>query len=192
MTDDTRQFALEEFRALRATIRERGTARLWLALTAFVSWGALSGAAHALFLPLLTLTSLLILFAGFEIVFAAHVGVERIGRYLHVHYEPTEGLPAWEHAVARLVATAPLERSRVDPLLAWPFLLAVMLNFVSAAALVAAAVLRPWPLPVEIGVLALLHGLVVLRILQAQRFARRQRQRDLEAFERAAGVTPRE
>ena len=40
-----------------------------------------------------TLVPLLILVAGFEAIFALHVNVERIGRYLQVFHEDDDG---WE------------------------------------------------------------------------------------------------
>ena len=81
MATDPTPLAVEEYRALRATIRERGTMRLVVALITFVAWaaGALAvvswGSVSAL-----ALLPLLVLVAGFEVVFATHVGVERIGR----------------------------------------------------------------------------------------------------------------
>ena len=39
---------IEEYRALRDTIRERGTARIWVFLAGLVAWGALTTATAAL------------------------------------------------------------------------------------------------------------------------------------------------
>src|SRR5712692_1617958 len=70
---------LEEYRALRDTIRERSTARVWVFLAGLVAWAALTVATAALAaLPVATLLPLLILAAAFEAVFSLHVGVERI------------------------------------------------------------------------------------------------------------------
>src|SRR5207253_4116872 len=86
---------LEEYRALRETIRERGTARVWVFLAGLVAWGALTIATAALAaLPIATLLPLLVLAAAFEAVFSLHLGVERIGRYLQVFFEEDAG---WEH-----------------------------------------------------------------------------------------------
>jgi len=113
-----------EFQALRDTIRERGTRRVTLfwATTAF--WATLLTAAIGLvaFAPtigpragaFLTLVSLLPLAAGFEAVFALHVGVERIGRYLQVFYEGREPLPAWERTAMAIGPTGP--KGLTDPL----------------------------------------------------------------------------
>src|SRR5439155_3058751 len=69
----------EEYRALRATIRERGTTRVWLFVVGLAVWAALVVATAALAaLPIATLLPLLLLAAVFEAVFALHVGVERI------------------------------------------------------------------------------------------------------------------
>ena len=71
----------EEYKALRSTIRERGTARPWMALCGFVAWAALLLATAALSAPpVASIVPLLVLAAAFECVFALHVGVERIGR----------------------------------------------------------------------------------------------------------------
>jgi len=73
---------LEEYRALRDTIRERGTTRAWLLLATFVAWAALAIATASLAaLPVATLLPLLVLAVGFETGFALHTGVERIARY---------------------------------------------------------------------------------------------------------------
>ena len=79
---------LAEYQALRETIRERGTTRVWLLLATFVAWGALAIATAALAaLPIATLLPLLVLAVGFETGFAVHTGVERIGRYIQVFFE---------------------------------------------------------------------------------------------------------
>src|SRR5262245_28415723 len=88
---------LEEYRALRATIRERGTARVYLVVGGLGAWAALVIATASLAsLPVATLLPLLFLAGVFEAIFALHTGVERIGRYLQVFYEepPERG---WEH-----------------------------------------------------------------------------------------------
>src|SRR5881397_3911173 len=94
----------EEYIALRATIRERGTARVCIFAGGIAAWAAAAIAMAALASsPVATLLPLLVLAAMFEEVFALHVGVERIGRYLQVFHEgadvsrdarPTEGRAA--------------------------------------------------------------------------------------------------
>src|SRR5678816_1455549 len=72
----------DEYRALRATIRERGTARICLFGGGFVAWAGLTLATAALAsTPVSTLLPLLVLSALFEAIYALHVGVERVGRY---------------------------------------------------------------------------------------------------------------
>ena len=51
--------------------------------------------------PLATLVPLLVLAAAFECVFALHVGIERVGRYLQVFYEDR-----WEQLI-RIMLIAP-------------------------------------------------------------------------------------
>src|SRR3981081_4833041 len=76
-----------EYRALRATMREPGTARVYIFAGGLTAWGALAVTTAALAsTPLATLLPLLVLTAIFEAVFALHVGVERIGRDLQVFY----------------------------------------------------------------------------------------------------------
>src|SRR5512146_1982025 len=78
----------EEYRALRATIRERGTARIGLCVIGFGVWAAVMIAAAALSpTPVSVLLPLLFLAVVFEAVLSLHVGVERIGRYIQVFYE---------------------------------------------------------------------------------------------------------
>src|SRR5260370_36347679 len=84
---------VEEYRALRATIRERGTTRTWVFVVGLAVWAGLALAAVAIGpLPALALLPLLVLGASFEAVYALHVAVERIGRYLQTFHDDT-----WEH-----------------------------------------------------------------------------------------------
>ena len=78
----------EEYTALRATIRERGTARVCIFAAGIAAWAAATIAIAALAAtPVATLLPLLVLAAVFEAVFALHIGVERIGRYIQVFHE---------------------------------------------------------------------------------------------------------
>jgi len=75
-SDSPPSLAVEEYRALRATIRERGTARWIVIALTFVAWGALSSVDRVFAAaPSLTLVPLVVLASGFETVFALHVGV---------------------------------------------------------------------------------------------------------------------
>jgi hypothetical protein len=187
MSDPT-LLAVEEYRALRATIRERGTIRLFVTVLTFVAWSATALAVPALFpFPVLTLVPLMMLAAGFEVVFAAHVGVERIGRYLYVHYETPDGRgPGWEHAISQLGPRAN-SGSGLDSLFSIVFILAAMLNLVPALLMSVDTLSQlPGGLSVSFGIFAALHAIFIVRVLGAKRFAAAQRARDTELFQQAA------
>ena len=189
---DTSTLAVEEYRALRATIRERGTTRLIVTTLTFVAWSGLVIAVQTLStVPVLTLVPLAVLATGFEVVFALHVGVERIGRYLYVHYELPDALtPGWEHAIGDVGSRAGAG-SGIDPLFSVAFVVATLLNLIPAALLTAdLAPALPGGLSAGFAALGFVHALVVARVLQARRFAATQRQRDVEFFQQHAGRRP--
>jgi hypothetical protein len=159
----------EEYRALRATIRERGTARMVLLPVIFIGWAATAIATAAVItVAVSTLVPLLVLLAGFEAIFALYVNVERIGRYLQVFHEPAGG---WERVAMsfgqRFPGTGP------DPLFSRLFTLATSVNFLPVA--------LGGGIP-EIVVLAVLHLLFVNRVRMARAFAASQRVQDLDRF----------
>ena len=166
----------EEYRALRATIRERGTARVCIFAGGIVAWAAATIATAALAsTPLATLLPLLVLASVFEAVFALHVGVERIGRYLQVFHETAApalpalpdppGLPAWEHTAMAFGRPAGAVTS--DALFVVPFLVAALCNVAPA--------LIVDPARVELIFIGGAHALFVLRLLVARQAASRQR-----------------
>lgn len=159
-----------EYQALRATIRERGTARMVLLPVSLALWAAIAIATTAVVaLPIAALGPLLVLAAGFESIYALHLNVERIGRYLQVFHEPDGG---WEH-----VSMTFGQRYRGvgrDPLFSAIFLIATALNYLP----VALGGATP-----ELVVAGLLHLLVALRIGTARRRATLQRRVDLERFQ---------
>ena len=158
----------EEYKALRATIRERGTSRVWLALCGFVAWAALLVATAALSQPpVACIVPLLVLAAAFECVFAVHVGVERIGRYLQVFYEDR-----WEQTA--MAFGRPPGAVGLDPLFSIPFALAVLINMMPA--------LIQGPTPQEIVFVGGAHALLLLRIVVARAAAGKQREVDLKRF----------
>ena len=158
---------IEEYRALRATIRQRGTARV----VGLLGWAGLVIATAALAtLPIATLLPLLVLAGVFEAILALHVGVERLGRYIQVFHEEQTG---WEH-VAMALGSA-VSRGN-DPLFTLVFAAAAILNFVPA--------LIAEPVAVEVAVIGFAHVLFIVRIFLARRDAARQRARDLEAFQK--------
>jgi len=184
-TDSRDPFGLEEYRALRATIRERGSLRFLVTAITFSAWAAVLITVCAVtVVPTFVLVPLVVLAAGFELNLAIHVGVERIGRYLQVKYETDlKSAAGWERTVMRLKVPG----GGLDALFLVLFVAALVLNFVAGLWLGAADMT-----PEEIGavrtetlVAAVLHAIVVSRWLQASRFAKSQRTRELQAFEAA-------
>jgi fatty acid desaturase len=160
----------EEFAALRATIRERGTVRMVLLPVTFGIWAAVAVATMALIqLPAAALLPLLVLAAGFESIYALHVNVERIGRYLQVFHEPAGG---WEHVAMAFGQRFPGRGP--DALFSNIFLTATVLNFLPMA------IGGAWP---ELVVGGLLHLLLAFHIGTARSRASKQRRQDLERFE---------
>lgn len=167
-----------EYSALRATIRERGTARVCVFAAGAAAWGALTVATAALAsTPLATLLPLLVLASVFEAVFALHIGVERIGRYLQVFYEagppPGSSGTGWEHAA--MAFGKPSGAAAIDPLFAIPFLSAAVFNI--APALVVE------PTRAELVFVGGAHALFLLRLGVARAAAQRQRAVDLQRFQ---------
>jgi hypothetical protein len=159
----------DEFDAMRATIRERGTARMVLVPIVFIGWAWTAVATAAVItVAVSTLVPLLVLVAGFEAIFALHVNVERIGRYLQVFHE-TEG--GWEHVAMSFGRQFP--GTGPDPLCSRLFVLATSVNFLPAALGGEIS---------ELVVLAVLHLVFVNRVRLAKEFAGRQRAEDLERF----------
>lgn len=167
---------IHEYQALRDTIRERGTARVWIFVIGLAIWGgSVMLTANFSSLPVATLLPLLLLAAVFEAIFALHTGVERVGRYLQVFYEGTADELAAKNWETSAMAFGRLHAGRgSDPLFATFFILAAGWNFVPA--ILAGA------LPIEWIVIGTAHLLFVGRILAAKRRARQQRSLDLDAF----------
>ncbi len=180
MPTDPVALSLEEYRALRATIRERGTMRLVVAAITFVAWAALAlGWSSA---PVFALFPLLVLAAGFEVIFATHVGVERIGRYIQVFYEASDGLPRWEHTAMEIGGRA-AAGSGIDPLFSGVFIIATFLNLIP----IGLATVDEGPrllggVSLELVVFGLLHLAFIGRVLIAKRYADGQRAKDLDLF----------
>jgi hypothetical protein len=176
---------LEEYRSLRATIRDRGTTRVWIFVAGLSAWAALTVATAALAaLPIATLLPLLLLAGLFEAVFALHIGVERIGRYLQVFYEDAADERRWEHTVMAFGKTFP-GGGGSDPLFGRYFWIATVANVIPAA--LASPRVEEW---VPIGAA---HMLFLVRIAIGRRFSAGQRAADLERFEtlkRSLAVDP--
>lgn len=164
---------IEEYKALRATIRERGTTRVWLVVIGLAAWTAVAVASAALVaLPVATLLPLVLLATVFEAAFALHTGVERIGRYLQVFHE--DDGQGWEHQ-AMAFGQTPGPKGP-DPLFTRHFALAIVANVIPAA--------LAQPVPVEWAVVGAFHAALVARVFVARRHAAQQRAVDLERFRR--------
>jgi hypothetical protein len=174
---------LEEYKALRATILARGTARVWMFMAGMVSWSALVIAVASLAsLPVATLLPLLALAAVYESVYALHTGIERVGRYIQVFYEgEANGSPSrnWEHtamAFGRIAAP-----SGSDPLFSGFFFVATVFNFVPAV------LADPQLVSTEWIVLGVAHAILIVRVAVGRRHSARQRATDLAHFEKLRG-----
>jgi hypothetical protein len=172
--------AQEEYTALRATIRERGTARVWIFVAGIVCWTAATIATAALAAtPVATLLPLLLLASVFEAIFAVHIAVERIGRFIQVFYEIEPGsqagpgpLPGWEHTA--MAFGRPRGSPSIDPLFSLVFCLAAVFNVAPATLLN--------PRANELIFVGGAHALFLLRVVVARQSAARQRAIDLERF----------
>jgi hypothetical protein len=166
-----------EYVAMRATIQQRGTVRMALVPATFIGWaGAAIATAAVVTTAISTLIPLMILAAGFEAIFALHVNVERIGRYLQVFHEQDGG---WEQVAMRFGARFP--RTAPDPLFAQLFVLGTSINFLPAAL---------WAEePLEIAIIAVLHLVLIYRVRTAKSVAARERAADLQRFEQLRGDT---
>lgn len=176
-----------EYSALRATIRERGTARVCVFAGGIAAWAAAAIATAVLApAPVATLLPLLVLASVFEAIFALHVAVERIGRYIQVFHETrgagesggtggaggTSESGGWEHAA--MAFGRPAGAATNDALFTVPFLLAALLNIAQAMLLA--------PTRVELVFVGGAHALFVLRLIVARRAAAKQRAIDLARF----------
>jgi len=160
----------QEFEALRATIRERGTVRMILLPVTFGLWaGAAIATTAVVALPIAALVPLMVLAAGFEAIYALHINVERIGRYLQVFHETDGG---WEHIAMTFGQRFPGRGP--DALFSNLFLIATALNYLPVA--------LGGSVP-ELVVAGLLHLLLAFHIGTARNRASKQRQQDLERFE---------
>jgi hypothetical protein len=159
----------QEYAALRDTIRERGTARMLLLPVTFGIWAGIAVATTAVIqLPIASLLPLVVLAAGFEAIYALHINVERIGRYLQVFHEPEGG---WEHVAMEFGRRFPGRGP--DALFSALFLTATAINYLP----VALGGATP-----ELVAGGLLHLLLALHIGTARSRASQQRQKDLERF----------
>lgn len=184
--DTCDSLAVEEYRALRNTIRERGSLRHLTTCITFSVWATtMLWVASRFTGPLASVVPLAVLAAGFEIGFALHVGVERVGRFLQVRYERIPGsFVSWEETAMSLRVPS----GGVDPLFLKLYLAAAILNLVAG--------FWPWlltgitaekltaALPLAVAVVT--HAVAIVRWQAAARFAASQRATELKAFEELA------
>jgi hypothetical protein len=176
----------EEYTELRATIRERGTARVCIFAAGIAAWAAATIAIAAFAAsPVATLLPLLVLAAVFEAVFALHIGVERIGRYLQVFHEgssassaeagaeDSRGTVGWEQAA--MAFGRPAGAASADALFTAIFVLAALFNLMPALILE--------PQRAELIFVGGAHALFGLRLFVARHAAAKQRAIDLERFQ---------
>ena len=146
-----------------------------------VTFGLWGGAAiattAAIALPIAALLPLLVLAAGFEAIYALHVNVERIGRYIQVFHEPDGG---WEHVAMTFGQRFPGKGP--DPMFSALFLIATALNYLPVA--------LGGTIP-ELVAAGLLHLLLAFHIGTARSRASHQRQQDLERFQALEDPTGR-
>lgn len=183
MTDIPEVLRIEEYRALRATIRERGSLRLIVTALTFSAWAIAILMVCAFFVvPIFSLVPLAVLAAGFEVSWATHVGVERIGRYIQAHHEPASaGQARWE----RSAMAFSLPSGAASPVFPALYLGAAGLNLLLGTLFsldVGASTLAENP--AEILPVAALHLAFVLRVVLAIRYSGTQRAADFREFER--------
>ena len=169
---------LEEYRALRDTIRERGTARHWIVVVGFGLWAALTLAIVAFAtLPVATLLPLLVLVVVFEVIFAIHTGVERVGRYVQVYFESSDETARWENIA--MAYGREFGGGGIDALFTPVFWVATLLNFIP--------VMLSGTIAVDWTVVGLVHLLFIARVWVGRNQAGRQRAIDLQRFMKLKG-----
>ncbi len=143
-----------------------------MALCGFVTWAASLFATAALSAPpVASIVPLLVLAAAFECVFAVHVGVERIGRYLQVFYEDQ-----WEQTA--MAFGRPSGAVGLDPLFSIPFALAAVVNVMPPLIVIAGGPTRE-----ELIFVGGAHALFLVRLVAARAAAGKQREVDLRRFQ---------
>jgi hypothetical protein len=168
---------LEEFRALRYTIAQRGTTRVVLQCAGLLAWAAaLLAVLVWLPVPVAAAIPLLILIATFEAGRTLHLGVERIGRYLQVFHEADSArgdAAQWEHVVMAMGPRVPGVGGH--PLGLPLFAMATVVNGL--------AVVLPGPQMIEWATMLVPHVAFVAWMLVCDRRMRAQRATELKAFQ---------
>ena len=162
---------LEEFRALRATIRDRAIARVILLAISWVGWAAIATAIMLVLpaTPLLALPLVLVL-AAFEVNLVAVRATDRICDYLRVVFEERRAVPGWETASADLARRHPA--ATADPLFFWIFVAVLCANYLCVVVAVGETAdpsARVREDSLDLAVATVLHGAVLLRFVLARR-----------------------
>jgi hypothetical protein len=166
-----------EYVALRATIRERGSIRVWVFSLGTLVWAALAAAVGLLNAPpVATLTPLVALAMTFEAILALHATVERIGRYLLVFHDDE-----WERVAGAF--GRPQGSLQVDALFGAPLIVCAIVNL--------EPLIVSGPTLAETAFVLAAHALFVLRVLSARSAASRQRAVDTERFQQLKREPPR-
>lgn len=163
---------------LRATIQQRGTARMVMIPFIFIGWAATAVATAAVItVAVSTLVPLLVLVAGFEAVFALHVDVERMTHYLRVTPGGDDGWAAADF-YPRPGRKAP------DPLFSRLFVLATSVNFLPAA--------LGWENLPELTILAALHLLFINRVRLGRAYVAKEATEETKQAEPGADANTEE
>jgi hypothetical protein len=180
MTIDAIQ--LEEFRALRASVRERAIARVLLLAMTWLGWAALATAIMLVVpAPLLLTVPLVVLLAAFEVNLGTVRSAERVSNYLRVVFEERRAVPGWETASADLARRYPA--SAGDPLFLWVFVAVLSANYVCVVIAIPETVdptARAREDSLDLALVTALHLSLVLRFVLARRSLHTGRARDLE------------
>src|SRR5215203_215071 len=162
---------LEEFRALRATIRDRAIARVILLAISWVGWAAIATAIMLVLpaTPLLALPLVLVL-AAFEVNLVAVRATDRVCDYLRVVFEERRAVPGWETASADLARRHPA--ATADPLFFWISVAVLCANYLCVVVAVGETAdpsARVREDSLDLAVATVLHGAVLLRFVLARR-----------------------
>jgi hypothetical protein len=187
MTMDAIQ--LEEFRALRASVRERAIARVLLLGMTWLGWAALATAIMLVVpAPLLLTVPLVVLLAAFEVNLGTVRAAERVSNYLRVVFEERRGVSGWETASADLAGRHP--SSVGDPLFMWVFVAVLCANYlcvVIALPETADPTARAREDSLDLALVTALHLTLVLRFVLARRSLQAGRTRELERLRTVTG-----
>jgi hypothetical protein len=178
---------LEEFRALRAAIRDRAVVRVLLLAIAWVGWAALATAIMLVLpaAPLLALPLVLVL-ATFEVNLGTVRTAERIADYLRVVFEERRDVPGWETASADLAGRNPAASG--DPLFFWVFVAVLCANYLCVIVAVGEAAdpsARVREDSLDLAVATAVHGAVLVRFVLARHGLMSARSGELERLRTA-------